>query len=265
MLLCRVLVHRHHRGLPVVRQGAERHARTRRPVTCRPDLCCPSAVRADPAGHRPTDAGYPTRRAEGRRESHRASLHGPSTGAGLLGRADRGGNHPPAGACRAARPGRWRAEGRREPGAGVGDCGVSSQRQSELAPDLRGLSHRESGFPWRASLLAISGPLTPSAALTPARWTRWSRCGCRRRTPRISVDGPSPTSPWESGRRVAVHAGELDPADPRLREVAVAGWPGSRGGLDLYKKPNGDIAVKSKGGAGPGEPTGHNIKDICKR
>ena len=37
------------------------------------------------------------------------------------------------------------------------------------------------------------------------------------------------------------------------------------GELDLYKKPNGDIVVKPKGGRGEGEPTGYNIKDICKR
>lgn len=31
---------------------------------------------------------------------------------------------------------------------------------------------------------------------------------------------------------------------------------------DLYKKPNGDIVVKPKGGKGPGEPTGFNMKDL---
>jgi RHS repeat-associated protein len=33
------------------------------------------------------------------------------------------------------------------------------------------------------------------------------------------------------------------------------------GKLDLYKKPNGDVVVKPKGGNGPGEPTGYNIND----
>jgi RHS repeat-associated protein len=33
------------------------------------------------------------------------------------------------------------------------------------------------------------------------------------------------------------------------------------GQRDLYKKPNGDIVVKPKGGKGPGEPTGYNIND----
>lgn len=33
-------------------------------------------------------------------------------------------------------------------------------------------------------------------------------------------------------------------------------------GHDLYKKPNGDIVVKPKGGRGPGDPIGVNIKDI---
>ena len=31
---------------------------------------------------------------------------------------------------------------------------------------------------------------------------------------------------------------------------------------DLYKKPNGDIVVKPKGGAGEGDPTGININDL---
>ncbi len=31
---------------------------------------------------------------------------------------------------------------------------------------------------------------------------------------------------------------------------------------DLYRKPNGDIVVKPKGGKGPGEPTGYNVNDI---
>ena len=40
--------------------------------------------------------------------------------------------------------------------------------------------------------------------------------------------------------------------------------PGGRsaGGYDLYVKPNGDIVVKPKGGAGSGEPTGLNINDL---
>ncbi len=33
-------------------------------------------------------------------------------------------------------------------------------------------------------------------------------------------------------------------------------------GYDLYKTPTGEIVVKPKGGAGPGDPTGINIKDI---
>ncbi len=33
------------------------------------------------------------------------------------------------------------------------------------------------------------------------------------------------------------------------------------GQRDLYKKPNGDVVVKPKGGKGPGEPTGYNIND----
>jgi RHS repeat-associated protein len=32
------------------------------------------------------------------------------------------------------------------------------------------------------------------------------------------------------------------------------------GKYDLYKKPNGDVVVKPKGGSGPGEPTGYNVK-----
>jgi hypothetical protein len=33
------------------------------------------------------------------------------------------------------------------------------------------------------------------------------------------------------------------------------------GQRDLYKKPNGDVVVKPKGGKGPGELTGYNIND----
>ena len=33
---------------------------------------------------------------------------------------------------------------------------------------------------------------------------------------------------------------------------------------DLFKKPNGDIVVGPKNGAGPGDPTGENIKDIMR-
>ena len=32
---------------------------------------------------------------------------------------------------------------------------------------------------------------------------------------------------------------------------------------DLYKTPDGEIVVKPKGGAGPGEPTGYNVKDLA--
>jgi hypothetical protein len=32
---------------------------------------------------------------------------------------------------------------------------------------------------------------------------------------------------------------------------------------DLYKTADGEIVVKPKGGAGPGEPTGYNIKDLA--
>lgn len=36
----------------------------------------------------------------------------------------------------------------------------------------------------------------------------------------------------------------------------------STGKWDLYRKPNGDIVMKPKGGAGPGEPTGYNLRDL---
>jgi RHS repeat-associated protein len=36
------------------------------------------------------------------------------------------------------------------------------------------------------------------------------------------------------------------------------------GGLDLFKKPGGEIVIKPKDGSGPGEPTGYNAKDVCK-
>jgi hypothetical protein len=35
-----------------------------------------------------------------------------------------------------------------------------------------------------------------------------------------------------------------------------------KGKSDLFKRPNGDICVKPKNGDGPGEDTGHNIKDF---
>lgn len=38
----------------------------------------------------------------------------------------------------------------------------------------------------------------------------------------------------------------------------------STGKTDLYKKPNGDIVIKPKGGNGPGEPTGYNIKNFLR-
>ncbi len=34
------------------------------------------------------------------------------------------------------------------------------------------------------------------------------------------------------------------------------------GGVDLYKDKKGNIYIKPKGGSGPGEPTGHNIKNF---
>lgn len=33
---------------------------------------------------------------------------------------------------------------------------------------------------------------------------------------------------------------------------------------DLFRRPNGDIVVKPKGGRGPGEPTGLNLNDILR-
>jgi RHS repeat-associated protein len=39
-------------------------------------------------------------------------------------------------------------------------------------------------------------------------------------------------------------------------------FPGGTGNKDLYKTPSGDIFVKGKGGAGPGEPTGININKL---
>jgi hypothetical protein len=33
---------------------------------------------------------------------------------------------------------------------------------------------------------------------------------------------------------------------------------------DLFRRPNGDIVVKPKGGGGPGEPTGLNLNDILR-
>ena len=36
----------------------------------------------------------------------------------------------------------------------------------------------------------------------------------------------------------------------------------STGKLDLYKDPQGNIIIKPKGGAGPGEPTGINIYQL---
>ncbi|MBF0293181.1 MAG: hypothetical protein HQK86_13600 [Nitrospinae bacterium] len=34
------------------------------------------------------------------------------------------------------------------------------------------------------------------------------------------------------------------------------------GRIDLYTNRRGDITIKPKGGKGPGEPTGYNIKDF---
>jgi RHS repeat-associated protein len=39
-------------------------------------------------------------------------------------------------------------------------------------------------------------------------------------------------------------------------------FPGAGGKVDLYKTPDGEIVVKGKGGVGPGEPTGINIKRL---
>jgi hypothetical protein len=49
----------------------------------------------------------------------------------------------------------------------------------------------------------------------------------------------------------------IDPEELK-REV----FPGGPGKTDLYKTPTGDIVVKGKGGVGPGEPTGINIRDL---
>jgi RHS repeat-associated protein len=46
---------------------------------------------------------------------------------------------------------------------------------------------------------------------------------------------------------------EIDPHDLK---------PDPKSRYDLFKKPNGDIVVKLKGGGGPGEPTGYNINDL---
>jgi hypothetical protein len=39
----------------------------------------------------------------------------------------------------------------------------------------------------------------------------------------------------------------------------------STGQSDLYKDKGGNIYVKPKGGAGPGEPTGLNVRNFPKR
>jgi hypothetical protein len=60
---------------------------------------------------------------------------------------------------------------------------------------------------------------------------------------------------------------KLTPGD--IKKLKDAGFDpealkgGKRTGrTDLYKKPNGDIYVKPKGGSGPGEPTGINLKNL---
>nr|WP_169304331.1 polymorphic toxin type 33 domain-containing protein [Pedobacter frigoris] len=56
--------------------------------------------------------------------------------------------------------------------------------------------------------------------------------------------------------------GEIDKLERNGHDVHDLKGGKSTGKIDLYKKPNGDVVIKPKGGNGPGEPAGINLNDL---